>query len=59
MGVLRDYDNPAYAGMRMWHISGYRKYLVFYQVVEEELKILRVLHGARDLHGIFAPEDEE
>ncbi len=59
LGVPRDYNNPIYAGMRMWPVPGFRKYLIFYQPDEDYIEIIRVLHGARDLHGIFAPEDEE
>ena len=56
LGVLRDYDNPEYAGMRMWHMLGYKKYLVFYIVLGEELKIMRVLHGARDIQANLRPK---
>lgn len=59
IGVRRDYGNPAYVNMRMWPMPGYRNYLIFYQTTDEELQILRVLHGARDLNQIFAPRDQE
>src|SRR5579862_4087946 len=58
MGSLRDYGNPAFAGMRMWPVPGFRKYLIFYKATEDEVAILRVLHGARNLDAIFAPENE-
>lgn len=58
IGALRDYDNPNYAGMRMSPVPGFRKYLVFYLTHEEDIEIIRVLHGARDLTRIFAPEQE-
>ena len=36
-------------------------YVVFYRVVDSEVQIVRVLHGARDIEAIFrqATEDEE
>jgi toxin ParE1/3/4 len=34
-------------------------YVIFYRVSETQLEISRVLHGARDLTGIFTPESEE
>jgi len=35
-----------------------RNYVIFYRVSEEALEISRVLHGARDLAGIFPLEAE-
>ena len=58
MGVLRDYGNPANAGMRMWPVPAFPRYLIFYKVAGSELQILRVLHGSRDLAAIFGPVDE-
>ena len=34
-------------------------YVIFYRVSDTTLEISRVLHGARDLAGIFPPEAEE
>ena len=58
MGALRDYGNPANVGMRMWPVPGFRNYLIFYRVVGSQLRILHVLHGARDLDAFFAPPQE-
>ena len=59
IGTPRDYDNPRYVGMRMSPIPKFPKYLIFYRVEGDILKILRVLHGARDLQAIFGPDDDE
>lgn len=45
--------------IRQWRIKNFKDYLVFYRVQEEEVEILRVLHGARDLEGILSTLDEE
>ena len=37
----------------------FQDYLVFYRVEEEQIEILRVLHGSRDLEGILSTLDEE
>ena len=58
LGVLRDYGNPDFAGMRMWPVPRFSKYLIFYMAHEEELEIVRVLHGAQNIQEIFAPPDE-
>jgi toxin ParE1/3/4 len=31
-------------------------YVIFYRVLPEQVQILRVLHGSRDAHAIFAEE---
>ena len=36
---------------RSWRVSGFRKYLIFYEVLPDRLRRLRVLHGARDLQA--------
>jgi toxin ParE1/3/4 len=39
--------------MRVWRVQGFERYLIFYRVVETGIEIIRVLHGARDLEGLF------
>jgi len=34
-------------------ISGFPKHLVFYSIEDNDVLILRVLHGARDLESLF------
>lgn len=50
MGVQR---NDIRRGMRIVP-SG--NYLIFYQLVENDAEIIRVLHGARDLKRIFGDQ---
>jgi toxin ParE1/3/4 len=40
-------------GIRRVPISGFPKHLVFYSVEANDVLILRVLHGARDLESLF------
>jgi toxin ParE1/3/4 len=53
MGAIREYGNPKLKGMRMWPVPGFEKHLIFYHASETELRIIRVLHGARDIARIF------
>ena len=53
LGRLRNFDNPRLAGMRCRSIPRFENYLIFYRPVEEGIEVIRVLHGARDLNGIF------
>lgn len=39
--------------MRMWHVTGFESYLIFYMVGENGVELIRVLHGARDLDSLF------
>jgi toxin ParE1/3/4 len=34
---------------RSWRVKGFRKYLIFYEAFPDRVRLLRVLHGARDL----------
>ena len=44
-------------GVRSRPIPGFGNYLVFYQTRGDQIMILRVLHGMRDLPRHFAPSD--
>jgi toxin ParE1/3/4 len=57
IGSARDFRNPRFAGLRMFPIKKFENYLIFYQSTDEELLVVRVLHGARDIAALF--EDEE
>ena len=39
--------------VRQWRFKNFKEYLVFYIVQEQQVEILRVLHGARDLENII------
>ena len=53
MGRVREFNNPRLAGIRMWPVPGFAKYLIFYRVTENQIRVLRVLHGARDIPTLF------
>ncbi len=36
---------------RSWRVGRYRNYLIFYEVLPDKLRLLRVLHGSRDLQA--------
>lgn len=36
---------------RSWRVKGFRKYLIFYEALPDRVRLLRVLHGARDLQA--------
>ena len=44
------------AGLRSFPVG---RYVIFYLQVQDCLRIVRVLHGARDVDAVFADLDEE
>ncbi len=34
---------------RSWRVGKFRRYLIFYEVLPDRLRLLRVMHGSRDL----------
>ncbi len=52
-GTLCKFQLNELAGTRRMPISGFSKHLIFYQVHDKEIFILRVVHGARDLESLF------
>jgi toxin ParE1/3/4 len=45
--------------IRQWRIKNFKDYLIFYKVQEEQVEVLRVLHGGRDLEDLLPFLDEE
>jgi toxin ParE1/3/4 len=43
-GICR-FENRLFDGIRVWPITGFKKYLIFYRVLPEEIEVLRVIHG--------------
>lgn len=42
--------------VRIWRVRGFSKWLIFYRPLDDAIEVLRVLHGARDLHTILGNE---
>ena len=55
-GSPRNFRSPRLTGLRMWPVRGFEKHLIFYQSVEDGIKVVRVLHGARDIPRILELE---
>jgi len=48
--------NPALSGLRVWPVDGFEDMRIFYLVQGETLKVIRVLHGKRDINRILEGE---
>jgi toxin ParE1/3/4 len=53
IGVRREFGNPTLKGMRMWPVPGFQSYMIFYRSSDTEIRIIRVLHAARDIARLF------
>lgn len=52
-GSPGQYRTRKLEGVRRWPVPGFKVHLVFYRFSDEWVDIVRVLHGARDIEGIF------
>ncbi len=57
MGSPREFQDSTLTGIRMWRVKGFPKHLLFYRPIKDGVEIIRVLHSARDIAGLFS-EDE-
>ncbi len=57
IGKSVDFGLDHMGEVRQWRIKNFQDYLVFYRVEDEQIEILRVLHGARDLADILSTPD--
>ena len=53
LGERCQFRNPKTKGMRVWQVSSFSNYLIFYRPEGDTLQVLRVIHGARDYMAIF------
>lgn len=56
LGSRRRFESVKLSEVRMWRVKGFEKYLIFYQPLADGVKILHILHSARDYNRVF--EDE-
>ena len=56
MGAPKTLRNPALAGLRAWPVKGFEDIRIFYQVEGQTLRVLRILHGKRDIYRILEGE---
>lgn len=54
IGKKRDFQAERFNNIRMWQVKKYENYLIFYQINEDIIEIIRVLHGSRDITDLFS-----
>jgi toxin ParE1/3/4 len=55
VGATRVFRDPSLRDVRMWRVKGFEKYLIFYQPLFDGVKILHVVHSARNYDLLFEP----
>ena len=48
LSVAVEVENSQLAGLRRFPVSGFDGYLLFYRASDEEIELVRLLHGTRD-----------
>lgn len=46
---------PLLRGLRLWVVTEFPAYLMFYRQHERQIEVVRVLHGARDVKSLLVP----
>lgn len=50
---LKSPRNEQEIGVRIWPVTRYRNYLIIYRVEPAQIRVLRILHAARDWTRFF------
>jgi toxin ParE1/3/4 len=53
MGSARSFQRKDLTGVRIMPVTGSTHYLIFYTSAQRSVKVLRILHAARDFPTIF------
>ncbi len=56
IGKIRNFKNVELSEIRMWRIKGFEKYLVFYKILNDGVKILHIVHSSTDYKQLFDDE---
>jgi toxin ParE1/3/4 len=56
MGTPRTLKNRDLEGLRAWPVKGFEEIYIFYLTDGETVRVIRVLHGRRDLERILRQE---
>ena len=52
-GAPKGVNNTSLQGIRQWRVKGFSAVLIFYLANDEVLRVVRVLHSARNIEAIF------
>jgi plasmid stabilization system protein ParE len=49
--------NPRLRHLRSWPVAGFEAIRLYFQVEDDAMRVIRILHGKRDVRGILEQED--
>jgi toxin ParE1/3/4 len=53
MGALCGFQNHEARDVRRWSVTGFERWLIFYNTLASGIDVARVLHGAQDINTIL------
>jgi toxin ParE1/3/4 len=59
MGAPRELRNPSLKGLRVWPVKEFDEFLIFYVVEGETVRVIRILHGKRDVDRVLKKESAD
>lgn len=59
MGRVRRFPHAEVGELRSWAIPCFERYLIFYRALPDGIEVIRVIHGMRDLGGIFGDQSNK
>ena len=57
MGRFLDLENEELMHIHVWRVNGFKNWLIFYRPIENGIELVRLLHGAQDIQGLFKIKD--
>ena len=57
IGVIRDFRSIELTDVRMWRVKDFENYLIFYRVEATNVRILHVVHAARNYPFLFETKE--
>jgi toxin ParE1/3/4 len=58
-GAVKHFKNLILAGLRSWAVKDFEEILIYYVVAPDALRVVRVLHGRRDIEKILGQEKDD
>ena len=55
-GAPKQFRNPRLAGLRSWPVTGFEDIRIYYLIQNDVLRVVRILHGKRDIQSILEQE---
>jgi toxin ParE1/3/4 len=56
IGTPKALDNRRFAGLRSWPVKGFAEIRIYYIVSNDVVRVIRVLHGRRDVNPLLEAE---